>query len=157
MDVLEQIIQGECIKKGDIGGGIRVADAVGILAEMHVTGAMQLVFNAPVPANACREFRDRLSAQASYVVMGFLGNNSLSDRCFNARDEAGYSRPVGHQGRIEARVKARLPRVVITAAPLAYVAESSWWPWIGRVLGRNRGAQFRLVAFDLQHVVVAAG
>ena len=52
IDVGEQEIQGQGIEEGHVDGRDAVADTVGILAKMRITGAMKLVFDASMPANA---------------------------------------------------------------------------------------------------------
>jgi hypothetical protein len=59
VDVGEQVIQGQGIEQGHVHGCDAVADAVGILAKLHVAGAVELVFDAPVPADASGEFGRR--------------------------------------------------------------------------------------------------
>ena len=45
----EQIVDGQGIEQRDVAGGGVVADAVGVLPNMHVAGAVQLILNAPMP------------------------------------------------------------------------------------------------------------
>ena len=52
IDVGEQEIQGQGIEEGHVDGRDAVADTVGVLAKLYVTGAVELVFDAPMPANA---------------------------------------------------------------------------------------------------------
>ena len=52
IDVGEQEIQGQGVEEGHVDGRDAVADTVGVLAKMHVTGAVELIFDAPMPANA---------------------------------------------------------------------------------------------------------
>ena len=48
-----------------------VADAVGILPNMHVAGAVQLMLNAPVAADASGQLGHGPATQAGDVIRGF--------------------------------------------------------------------------------------
>lgn len=129
IDVGEQEIQGQGVEEGHVDGRDAVADTVGVLVKLHVTGAVEFVFDGPVPANAGGEVGGRAVTQAGEVVARLLRGGVRAHHGFD--DDHTARRPGPNDGPARGGVHAGLPaqRAAVAALVMA----------VGRPGGRGVG------------------